>query len=75
MRSDDMLAIQCPKCGQESQQSLVRLQKDPSFDCPACGAPLTANLDEFNRVLRKAEKRTEKLLGDAAKTITLKLKL
>lgn len=44
--SDTALTIACPQCGHKIQQSIRRLQAEPTLACPGCGVAINIKSSE-----------------------------
>lgn len=61
------IPITCPKCSEKFEESLARLQTNPTLSCPSCGVSIqfdsggaldepTRALDDFERAIRDFNK-------------------
>ena len=51
------VAIPCPKCKRNIPESIRRLETSPDLTCPNCGTVFRLDVEEFRKVLGKAEQQ------------------
>ncbi len=66
-----IIAVACQKCGDETEQTVNKLENSPKIVCPQCGSTTKVNATE----LRAAMKNVDKALDDLKKTISKTIKL
>jgi len=54
------IPIPCPKCGHKSEETIGRLNQNPTLTC-RCGASIEVKADELRRAIEKIEQAVGKL--------------
>jgi uncharacterized paraquat-inducible protein A len=66
------VAIPCPKCEQKVEETIARLEANPTLTCPACNATITIQAEKLRQGLQEVEQSLAKLKKKTV--INLKLK-
>jgi uncharacterized Zn finger protein len=68
------LSIPCPKCKEKIQESIARLETNPTLTCTACGTVFAVKAEELTRGLQEVERLTEEFKRKIS-SIKIKAKL
>jgi DNA-directed RNA polymerase subunit RPC12/RpoP len=58
---DASLALPCPKCGHEIQETVGRLKNDPDITCPACSTVISIDSTQLRGGLEQAQESLNEL--------------
>lgn len=71
LNRDVKIPIPCPHCKEKIQESIARLETNPTLTCPACGASIHVKAEDLRRSLEEVER----LLADFKRKVSINIKL
>lgn len=67
------IPIPCPKCEQKIEETIARLETNPTLTCPACGVQFTIEAEKLRRGLQELEETLAKFKGKKTLNVNIKL--
>jgi len=64
LNCDVKIPFPCPKCGEQIEESIARLEENPTLTCPRCGTSIQIEAEDLRRNLKQVEDALEKFRRD-----------
>jgi rRNA maturation endonuclease Nob1 len=67
------LSIPCQGCGKAIEETIARLEQNPTLVCPSCGTSIKIKADDLKRAMANVERELRDFGKQVSKKITIKI--